>query len=215
MIALPVLGVTAADVVLQTSQLSGAESLDRRLGAADARVSFQAGVARVRRSFDPDDASSGDGGRTRRCVRGLAESPALGRAVHGVRGSAATSASSTDTASLMRRPEVELTDPLADGLFDVTGSRAGGRRRGRGELGARRPGLRARRPARARRWRDARRWSGIGESTEYRDSPCSPAPPTGHGDHAGCRPGWSVAAPSPGTRCRRSTRSAAWCSPGR
>ena len=38
MIALPVLAVTAADVVILTSDVNGVESLDRRLGSADARV---------------------------------------------------------------------------------------------------------------------------------------------------------------------------------
>ena len=38
MIALPVLAVTTADVIIHTSQVTGAESLDRRMGAADARV---------------------------------------------------------------------------------------------------------------------------------------------------------------------------------
>ena len=36
MIALPVLAVTAADIVLQTQDISGSESLDRRLGSAEA-----------------------------------------------------------------------------------------------------------------------------------------------------------------------------------
>ena len=38
MIALPVLAVSAADVVYQTNDVSGVESLDRRLGSADARI---------------------------------------------------------------------------------------------------------------------------------------------------------------------------------
>ena len=38
MIALPVLAVTTADIVYRTSEVRGAESLDRRIGAADALV---------------------------------------------------------------------------------------------------------------------------------------------------------------------------------
>jgi putative ABC transport system permease protein len=38
MIALPVLAVTAADVVLQTQSVSSVEGLDRRLGSAAAQV---------------------------------------------------------------------------------------------------------------------------------------------------------------------------------
>ncbi len=41
MIALPVLAVTAADVVMRTADVSGSEALERRLGAADARVRFE------------------------------------------------------------------------------------------------------------------------------------------------------------------------------
>ncbi len=54
MIALPVLAVTAADVVLQTQSVSGVESLDRRLGSADALVSTQPEVAQVAQAPDPD-----------------------------------------------------------------------------------------------------------------------------------------------------------------
>jgi putative ABC transport system permease protein len=61
MIALPVLAVTAADVLYLTAEVRGAESLDRRLGTADARITFEAGTGtaagRVYQSFDPDDGS--------------------------------------------------------------------------------------------------------------------------------------------------------------
>ena len=56
MIALPVLAVTAADVVIQTQDVSGAEALDRRLGAADARVNVQEGVSRVYQGPTPTTA---------------------------------------------------------------------------------------------------------------------------------------------------------------
>ena len=59
MIALPVLAVSAAEVVYQTSDVAGAESLDRRLGSADARVVVSPGSGRVIQGFDPDRDPSG------------------------------------------------------------------------------------------------------------------------------------------------------------
>ena len=61
MIALPVLAVTAADVVIQTSQVSGVESLDRRLGSADAQIEVPAGGAPMLQAFDPYDGSTSTG----------------------------------------------------------------------------------------------------------------------------------------------------------
>lgn len=54
MIALPVLAVTAADVLAQTSQVSGAESLDRRIGASEALVTVTDGVDEVLQGPDPE-----------------------------------------------------------------------------------------------------------------------------------------------------------------
>ena len=80
MIALPVLGVTAADVVIQTSQVTGAEAIERRLGTADARLSVESGISRVRQTVDPDTGNwTGDGSRRRDPV-GLEDfEAALGR----------------------------------------------------------------------------------------------------------------------------------------
>ena len=46
MIALPVLAVTAADVVIHTADVRGAESIDRRMGSAAALVTVQDGPGR-------------------------------------------------------------------------------------------------------------------------------------------------------------------------
>ena len=54
MIALPVLAVTAADVLLQTSTVSGPESVDRRMGAAEALISVTEGTGKVAQPPDPD-----------------------------------------------------------------------------------------------------------------------------------------------------------------
>ena len=126
MIALPVLGVTAADVVLQTQDVSGAESLDRRLGGADARVTFQKGIGRVQQSFDPDDASGGDGTPGRHLdPSGLARvRSVLGDDVTGIRVTRGSVSVDTDRGAVSAETmRVELTDPLADGLFDVTAGR--------------------------------------------------------------------------------------------
>ena len=47
MIALPVLAVTAADVLIQTSNVSGVESIDRRMGSAEAVVTTSLGSGKV------------------------------------------------------------------------------------------------------------------------------------------------------------------------
>ena len=147
MIALPVLAVTAADVVLQTQDVSGAESLDRRLGAADARVTFQQGIGagvpgastptaalRRRRARRPPPRPSRTGARALGAgLRRPGRSPMRDRAP-----SASTPTRAPVDAETTR---VDLTDPLADGLFDgSTGGREPpGRRRGRRQRGAGRP----------------------------------------------------------------------------
>ena len=55
MIALPVLAVTAADVLIQTSTVSGVESVDRRMGSAQALVTVTDGIGVVQQAPDPDD----------------------------------------------------------------------------------------------------------------------------------------------------------------
>jgi putative ABC transport system permease protein len=126
MIALPVLAVTAADVVLQTSEVSGVESLDRRLGTADASVTFQPGVTRVLQSFDPDDASTADGASgDDRVPAGLAAvRRALGHDVHGLawnRGD--VQVETVHGVASVESSQLDLADPLADGIFDVARGR--------------------------------------------------------------------------------------------
>lgn len=53
MVALPVLAVTAADIAIQTQEVSGAEGLDRRIGTAAAAVGLDGGGP-VRQLADPD-----------------------------------------------------------------------------------------------------------------------------------------------------------------
>ncbi|HSX67902.1 ABC transporter permease [Nocardioides sp.] len=68
MIALPVLGVTAAHAVISTADVNTVEGLDRRIGTADALLEVQAG-GRVIQGADPHDgggwAGDEDGGPDR------------------------------------------------------------------------------------------------------------------------------------------------------
>lgn len=121
MIALPVLGVTAADVVLQTSDVSGAEALDRRLGGAEARITVQRGVGEVFQGADPDDASgsTGAGGRGRPPgpdeIRGV-----LGDDVRLLQWGEDAREVSTDKGILdVEVAALDLRDPLAEGIFRV------------------------------------------------------------------------------------------------
>jgi putative ABC transport system permease protein len=125
MIALPVLGVTAADVVTQTAEVTGAEALERRLGTADARISVEPGPTQVRQTADPDFGGwSMDGSRRGEPV-GLEElESALGRdltAVELVRASerVTTEVGVADVEVL----QTDLTSDLTDGLYRMTEGR--------------------------------------------------------------------------------------------
>jgi putative ABC transport system permease protein len=122
MIALPVLAVTAADVVIQTQDVSSAESLDRRLGAADARVTVQEGMGRVYQGPDPDQISTSEGD-AKPTLTADEVSAALGgaRLVEERIGSA--SVVSTKGQADIEVTEVDLRDPATHGLFDLTSGR--------------------------------------------------------------------------------------------
>lgn len=125
MIALPVLAVTAADVVISTQDLTSEESLDRRLGSADALVSLDPHATNLVQAFDPDDGSGSSASTqqgndhtfadVRRVlgpdVRSLAvrESDIRVTTGKGVARAAAT--------------EVDATDPMTDGMFRLSSGR--------------------------------------------------------------------------------------------
>ncbi len=123
MIALPVLGVTAADVVIQTQDVNSLESLDRRLGSADARVTVQQGVSRVIQAPDPDRASASDGDARSQPLTARQVAAALGGArlveerTGGVR--VVTRKGEDDIEAV----EVDLRDPATQGLFRLTSGR--------------------------------------------------------------------------------------------
>lgn len=125
MIALPVLGVTAADVVIQTGEITGVEAIERRIGTADALVSVEPGITTVRQAVDPDvDGWSGDGGRRGGTADLATLEGAVGRPLTavelrngGIR--VETDAGVADVQAL----ETDLTDDLTDGLYRITEGR--------------------------------------------------------------------------------------------
>ena len=125
MIALPVLAVTAALVVQSTQDVSGVESLDRRLGTADARVAVGQGAGAVYQDFDPDfGRGSGTSGKelakaTLVDVRRVlgAEVPAIEQRQGSLR---VTTEKGVGNAEYL---ETDLADPLAAGLVELTSGR--------------------------------------------------------------------------------------------
>ncbi len=122
MIALPVLAVTAADVVYQTSNLDSRESLDRRLGAADARIQADPWSTRIFQGFDPDEGSGGVGGEERserltlETVRRV-----LGRDVPAVEWRQGEVDVDTERGVVSAEAaELDLGTPLTAGLFRLT-----------------------------------------------------------------------------------------------
>ena len=122
MISLPVLAVSAAAVVLATSEVSGIEGAERRLGAADARVLHRGprpgapGARPERRRVDVRSASADhDDPITEDDVRGvLGEDARLLPVTSGW-----SRARLGDRVIDFSTTGVDLTDPLADGLFDL------------------------------------------------------------------------------------------------
>jgi putative ABC transport system permease protein len=124
MIALPVLAVSAADVIYQTSDVNGVESLDRRLGTADARITVSPGVSRVVQGFDPDQGSGswegdGEGVITPEAVRAR-----LGRDIPFVETRTGQIRVDTDRGvASVDATELDVSSPLVDGLFRLTSGR--------------------------------------------------------------------------------------------
>ncbi len=127
MIALPVLAVTAADVLTRTADVSGPESVDRRMGSAQALVMVSDGIDNVKQPPDPYECcaiTDGDGrsaAPTAEQVSSLLDGARLLELRPG-QAQVATDKGRT-TAEVT---EVDLTDPVASGLFDLASGRLPG-----------------------------------------------------------------------------------------
>lgn len=117
LIALPVLAVTMAVTIVTTQDVDALEGLDRRLGAADARVTVEQGTSRVFQAADPDrnlntEGASGD-------HEPLTEAEVIaelgGARVLEMESSEARFETEGGVARTVVR-EVDLRDPMAQGL---------------------------------------------------------------------------------------------------
>ncbi len=126
LIALPVLAVTAADVLYQTSTISGSEALDRRLGAADARIEVPGWATSLQQWPDPDRGFIPVEGTTAVTPVTLDTlGQVLGRPLRGLEQRSAEARVLTDGGvSSVAAEELDLRDPLAKGLFTITQGRA-------------------------------------------------------------------------------------------
>ena len=125
MIALPVLAVTAADVLMQTSDVSGVESIDRRMGASEALVTVQEGQGRVEQAPDPDEMSGsfGDEGAGADMPTADEVSAVLGGARLVELRSGETEVRTEKGAVNTLLTELDLADPVTRGMFDLTSGR--------------------------------------------------------------------------------------------
>lgn len=122
MIALPVLAVTAADVVIQTQEVDAVEALDRRLGQAEALVTVPAEGRPMVQRFDPNDANTSVGRKQDAPTEAeLAEALGGARLVPERTGS--VSVGTDKGIGYLEVTEVDLRDPVADGLFRLTSGR--------------------------------------------------------------------------------------------
>lgn len=129
MIALPVMGVTAADVLIQTQDVNSAESMDRRLGSvAAAKVSVWGGpVNAVEQSRDPEFGASSSGDSSQ---ESLAEPDlpsilaALGGERRGIELVTTELFVGTDRGSTAAGvTAIDLHDPLSSGFLNLTRGR--------------------------------------------------------------------------------------------
>lgn len=121
MISLPVLAVSAAAVIIKTSEVTGIEGAERTLGSADARIRTE-GRGRVVQTADPM------GGQWAQLGDFDYEHPLDEADVRNVLGQDARLVPITtgwqrarlgDRAITLSTTGVDLTDPIADGLFDL------------------------------------------------------------------------------------------------
>ncbi len=113
MIALPVLGVTAVDVVLRTYQLSPEQEAERSVGAADAAFS-DSGLRSIEQTAGPGYTSE-DGVTRESPVDLLSVLPPGSRSVPDVSADRRVEAGGATTSVTVRA--LDHTDPLAEGLY--------------------------------------------------------------------------------------------------
>lgn len=122
MIALPVLAVTAADVIIRTQDVSSVEGLDRRLGSADAQLEVPAGGAPMLQAFDPLDGNTSTGAGDRvPTAQQLADALGGARLVEQREGDLLVR--TEDGVTYAAGTEVDLQDPMTDGLFELVSGR--------------------------------------------------------------------------------------------
>ena len=127
MIALPVLAVSAADVVYQTSDVAGVESLDRRLGSPTRGSSSARAAAASSRASTPT-------GTRRAAVERRGDQPPVTlderrerarprRTRHRAARRRGRASTPSGVSSTSRPPSSTSTSPLVDGLFRLTDGR--------------------------------------------------------------------------------------------
>lgn len=124
MIALPVLAVTAADVVIATQDVDGVEGLERRMGAAEALVRIEYDGQPLVQKFDPYDGGATVGDRPDPTPPTEAElSAALGGVPLVELRNGQTRVRTEDGATMVEATEVDLREPVTAGLFELTSGR--------------------------------------------------------------------------------------------
>lgn len=127
MIALPVMGVSAADVIFQTQDVNSAESIDRRIGTeAEAQVTVSGSrVGPLEQARDPE-VGYGESyeGRRHRPPSLAKVLQVLGGERRGIEmGRTYIEAQSDHGLAYAAVTEVDLRDPMAQGLYDLTSGR--------------------------------------------------------------------------------------------
>ncbi|MFD8083394.1 FtsX-like permease family protein [Kitasatospora sp. NPDC059722] len=141
MVALPVLGVTGADVVYRSAQLSPAERATRLMGRSDAELRFLEGGVTIKQAPDPSEGSSfeqpvatkaGAPDLTPEQQRSRDTDPAAlaaallpaGTTLVPERMGSYTATSSAEGLISVDTTEADLTDPVWRGKINIVGGRA-------------------------------------------------------------------------------------------